>query len=302
MAPRSSAIMSAESEVASPGFVDASFDRCTLVEAHNRSSPPRASWTCAVASPAVMVPLLPMLALPFSTESEPERETPSVETYAIGCCCALLGSTTAHAAPSISQSRKRTASELQKILDEPLPIVGQHALGMKLHAFDRILAVAQAHDRPVGGTRGDLQIFGKIFLRDNERVVAGAGHRAGDAGEDGLPVVFDFAGLAVHQLWGANHIAAEGCADGLVAETDAKDRDSIGKSPDEVDADACLLRRAGSGRKQDALRRERLYLVHGELVVAANGHLRAHLSHVLDEVVGEGVVVVENEEHRFSSV
>src|SRR5271165_6155785 len=119
--------MSAESAAGLPGFVDASFDRWTLVDAHRRNSPPRASWTCAVVSPAVMVPLLPMLALPFSTERDPERDTPSVGTQAIGCCCALLGSTTAHAVPSISQSRRRTASQLQEVLDEPLTVVGEHA-------------------------------------------------------------------------------------------------------------------------------------------------------------------------------
>jgi hypothetical protein len=35
----------------------------------------------------------------------------------------------------------------------------------------------------------------------------------------------------------------------------------------------------------------------GELVVAANDDLGAELAHVLDEVEGEGVVVVEDEDH-----
>src|SRR5271165_4171119 len=107
--------MSAESAAGLPGFVDASFDRWTLVDAQRRSSPPRASWTWAVVSPAVMVPLLPMLALPFSTARDPESETPSVGTQAIGCCCALPGIEKANPAPSISQIRRRTASQLQEI-------------------------------------------------------------------------------------------------------------------------------------------------------------------------------------------
>jgi hypothetical protein len=48
----------------------------------------------------------------------------------------------------------------------------------------------------------------------------------GDAGEDGLAVVGDLAGLAVHQLGGADDVAAEGRADGLVAEADAEDGDA----------------------------------------------------------------------------
>ena len=39
-----------------------------------------------------------------------------------------------------------------------------------------------------------------------------------------------------------------------------------------------------------------------ELVVAADGHLRAQLAHVLHEVVGEGVVVVENKDHTLTPV
>src|SRR5271156_4836510 len=216
----------------------------------------------------------------------------------MGRCCALHGSTTAHIAKSISKRRTRTASELQKILDETLTIVSQHALRMKLHAFHWIPAMAQAHDGAVGGAGGDFQIFGEIFLRNDERVIAGAGHGAGDAGEDGFPVVFDLAGFTVHQLRRATHVSAEGRADSLVSETDAEDGDFVGESPDEVDADASLLRCAGSGRKEDALRGECFDFANSELVVAADGHLRTQLAHVLHQVVGEGIVVVENKNHR----
>jgi hypothetical protein len=44
--------------------------------------PPRVSETTAVLSPAVTVPSLPMVARPLATESEPESETPVVETVA----------------------------------------------------------------------------------------------------------------------------------------------------------------------------------------------------------------------------
>lgn len=48
--------------------------------------PPRVRLTRAVLSPAETAPLLPMTAKPSSTESEPERETPSSETVAIEGC------------------------------------------------------------------------------------------------------------------------------------------------------------------------------------------------------------------------
>ena len=81
---------------------------------------------------------------------------------------------------------------------------------------------------PSDGPRGDFELFGQAFFGDDQRVVARAGHRGGDVFEDGPAVVLDFAGLAVHQLRGANDIAAEGRSDGLMAEADAEDRDAVG--------------------------------------------------------------------------
>jgi hypothetical protein len=34
-----------------------------------------------------------------------------------------------------------------------------------------------------------------------------------------------------------------------------------------------------------------------ELIIAANNDVRTQLAEILDEVVGEGIVVVENEDH-----
>ena len=42
---------------------------------------------------------------------------------------------------------------------------------------------------------------------------------------------------------------------------------------------------------------EILNLLDGQFVVAADDHLRPQLTHVLHQVVGERVVVVENEDH-----
>ena len=77
-----------------------------------------------------------------------------------------------------------------------------------------------------GGAGGDFEFAGQAVFGDDERVVAGAGHGGRDAGEDGPAVVLDLAGLAVHELGGADDVAAEGCADGLVAEADAEDGDA----------------------------------------------------------------------------
>src|SRR5271170_4116453 len=130
-------------------------------------------------------------------------------------------------------------------------------------------------------------------------MVAGAGHGTGDAGEDGLAIVLDAAGFAMHKLRGADDVASEGCADGLMAEADSEDWPLAGEALDERDEDAGVLRRTGAGREHEALGIEGLDLVDGELVVAADDHVGAEFTHVLHQVVGEGVVVVEDEDHKF---
>src|SRR5207247_4921557 len=42
----------------------------------------------------------------------------------------------------------------------------------------------------------------------------------------------------------------------------------------------------------------RLQLLHRDLVVPAHGHLRAQRAQVLHQVVGEGIVVVDDRDHR----
>jgi hypothetical protein len=174
---------------------------------------------------------------------------------------------------------------------------------VKLDAFDGEGSVAESHNGlAVGGAGGNFELGWETFFGDYERVVAGAGHRGGDVFKDGPAVVLDLAGLAVHELGSADYVAAEGCTDGLMAEADAEDGDDggdsgAGKVLDEPDADAGVLRSAGAGRDEDAVGMQGFDFGGGELVVAADDHLGAQLAHVLDEVVGEGVVVVEDEYH-----
>jgi hypothetical protein len=53
--------------------------------------------------------------------------------------------------------------------------------------------------------------------------------------KDGLVVVMDHRGLAVHEVQCANHISTEGLADRLVAEADAEDRHPAGEVLDHLD-------------------------------------------------------------------
>src|SRR5271168_3959034 len=101
--------------------------------------------------------------------------------------------------------------------------------------------------------------------------------------------LFDAAGLAVHQLGGADDIASKCRADGLMAEANSQDRRLAGEALNEWDENAGVLRCARAGREHQPLRREGLDLVDCELIIAADDHLRAQFTHILNQVVREGV-------------
>jgi hypothetical protein len=82
-----------------------------------------------------------------------------------------------------------------------------------------------------------------------------------------------------------------------MSQADSEHGDFAGKVPDECDADSGFLRGAGAGREENALRVHGFDFHYGELVVAADYHLGSQFPQILDEVIGEGIVVVEDEDH-----
>ena len=58
----------------------------------------------------------------------------------------------------------------------------------------------------------------------------------------------------------------------------------------------------GPGGDDDSLRRELFDFGNGDLVVAHDMEVRPQLAEILDEVVGEAVVVIEDEDHDGSTV
>ncbi len=106
------------------------------------------------------------------------------------------------------------------------------------------------------------------------------------------------ASLAVHQPLGPDDFAAERRTDRLVSQADAEQRYVCRTGgARQRDGDPGFLRCARPGRNDDrgGLQGERSLDGHG--VVAVHDRTRPQLPQVLDEVVGERVVVVEHQEH-----
>jgi hypothetical protein len=150
--------------------------------------------------------------------------------------------------------RRLIAALRKEVLQQFVAALGGNRFRMELHALDRQRPVPQPHDLAVGGPGGDLEALGQRLALDCQRVIAGGGERARQAGEHADARVLDGGGLAVHQRPGSDHPAAERVADCLVAEADAEDRHPAAEAADHLERDAGLGRRARPGRDADAVR------------------------------------------------
>ena len=119
----------------------------------------------------------------------------------------------------------------------------------------------------------------------------------GNTGEKALAVVFQARGFSVHESSGSDDIAAEMLSDRLVAKADAKNRLFAGERFDHRNAHARFVGRARSGGNENAAWVERLGFFDGDFVVAIDALLDSQRAEILHEIVCEGVVVVDDEQH-----
>ena len=106
----------------------------------------------------------------------------------------------------------------------------------------------------------------------------------------------------MHESWRADDIATIHLADALVSEADAQNRGCRSKVFDHGAGDTGFVRRAGARRNTDARGLERLDFLQGHDIVANDFHFCTELAKVLHEVVGEGIVVVDDEQHGLSGM
>src|SRR5439155_24621783 len=121
----------------------------------------------------------------------------------------------------------------------------------------------------------------------------------GQPGAEPAPVVLDRARLAVHEPLRLPDLAAERGHDRLVAEANAERRHP--QPPHKLDADARAFRPPRAGGEDEMRRRELRRFVRVDRVVPPDDDLRAELAEQVREVVGERVVVVDEENHPRAS-
>ncbi|AKF85125.1 hypothetical protein MFUL124B02_09645 [Myxococcus fulvus 124B02] len=118
--------------------------------------------------------------------------------------------------------------------------------------------------------------------------------------EHTLVLVLDLGGLPMHGDGSADHLRAEDLPQTLVTEAHAEQGDTSSEGADDLERDARVLGGPGAGGDDDALGLEGLDVAHGDGVVAHHLQLRALRAERLDEVEGERVEVIDEEDHRVA--
>ena len=218
--------------------------------------------------------------------------SPCMICASTSAACASLRSLR-DASVSIALVRIGLGISCEEVAQQLLALFGEHRLGVKLHALSRQLAVAQRHQHAVALGRG-LQAGGQLAI-DDQRVIAPHYQRRGEAGEDRAAVVLDRGRFAVHGRV-QHHAAPERLRERLVAEAHAERGDArLGQPAHRLQRDPRLVGGARPGRDHAALVPAGEQLIDGRAVVAHRVHVGAQLAEVLHEVVGERVVVVDDQ-------
>src|SRR5690606_19900236 len=167
---------------------------------------------------------------------------------------------------------------------------------MELDSVRRMVSVLDRHDDPFRRARRHLDLARHVIRFDHERMISTGAQRRRKSVEESAPFVEDLARLAMERRHAA-HLAAERDPDRLMAEADAEDRELAREASDRLDRDARVLRSTRPRRDDEAARSVRSDAVDVDRVVPNDAGARTELADELDEVVGERVVVVDDEDH-----
>lgn len=174
---------------------------------------------------------------------------------------------------------------------------GRDAFRVELDTVHRLVLVLKAHDQAVVGLGRDFKAGGEALAFDDQGMIARHRVRGRQTGKDTFAVMRDRGNFAVFWLRGTDDFTAKGLSDGLMAEADAEQRDVvIGCGADQVEADACVIGVARAGGNDDAFRGCLQDIFDADLVIAMDDSLDAQIPEILDQVVGEAVIIIDQDE------
>src|SRR5688572_28517072 len=176
-----------------------------------------------------------------------------------------------------------------------MTMLGCNRLRMKLNAFDRQRPMTQAHDFAIIGPGSDFKTFAQRGSFYRQRAVTRGAETTWHVCEHTGRGVLYRRNLAVHQRLGTDDLSAKRLPDRLMTEAYAENRYSLGKALQQSQRNARFVRRTRAGRNTDPLGCKLFDLIKCDLVVARDPHILTKLAKILDEVVGEAVVVIDHQ-------
>jgi hypothetical protein len=109
----------------------------------------------------------------------------------------------------------------------------------------------------------------------------------------------DHARFPVHEAIRADYISAVHFGNALMTEADAQNRNVAAKAKNNVLADACFARRARARGNTNVPWSQRCDFINCDFIVAFDQNITAQLAKVLRKVLSEGIVIVDQKNHRF---
>src|SRR6516225_7134645 len=187
--------------------------------------------------------------------------------------------------------------DFEKVLEQQMTVLGGDAFGVELHAVHRQALMRKPHHQTVIGLGRHVEIARHALALNHQRMIARRFERRIDAAKYAAAAMLDLRQFAMNWNRRAHDFATEGLGDRLVTQADAKDRDPRRSGSNQIKTDAGLVRRARAGREHDGVGLGSDNGVRGYLVVAIHLDLRPELTEIMNEVEGETIIIVDQDDH-----
>ncbi len=173
---------------------------------------------------------------------------------------------------------------------------------MKLDAMNGVLLMLHSHYYAVLGLSRDAEYLRQRIPFNYERVIPGRREPLCNAGKDVATIVLNQTGLAMHQSRSMNDPTTEDLADRLVPKADAKNGYGTSKAVDHLHADTGVSRPSWTGGYEYPGRIEVADLCQRNRIVSKYRNLVHPLRNDMHQVIGERVVIVDDENHEVQKV
>lgn len=179
---------------------------------------------------------------------------------------------------------------------------GQDRFRMELDTARRIETMGQCHDLPLLRSGRDLDLLRESAFENDQGMISCRLERAWNSRKEIGAIMQDRRSLAVHEARGSHDRSPEDLPDRLMAQTHSQDGDFRSQLPDDIRADPRIRRRSWTGRKDDSLEVRDIDFGETDPIVPKDLHLDSEFPEILDEVVCEGIVVVDHQKSHDPSL